>query len=530
MDRTGEQGRFLLRWSAGRRPLIAARAEGFVAGLRELREEEIGGEVELVLKPSALIEGVVFDEKGQPAASGAVFSVAGDDVEEAEAVKPWRVYYHRELNAPYRFVLKDIERDSARYLIVDHRGKYHREVVPLDDELRSGKRQVEVRLRPDASKTVPVELAVKPFDRVTGSTPIDPYPQVSVLRLPSEEAIHVHGNNSYGGFAWWCEVEPGEYRVEVATPGFLLARETIVVPADPEGRSQSGCCDKQFWLNVPIDRDPAQRGRFDLPEILRVELLDGRDRKPPPEEREVVWQAFRDPGGEPAFDEIRARLRHEDGAARLQKELGAGKYAVRVRCEGFGERTVAVTLPQASPVVEVLLPPEWQDVEDARAAIPHLVLQVRHDQDERPRAARALVRIGAAAAEPLMELLSDADLDVRLAAILASGDLRPVHPGTLERIVPLLADAEPQIRSSAARALGKLGDEAGSAVPDLIRLLDDPVDHVRSAAASALGMLGPLARDARASLELLLDDEYEWARLNAKRALDRIAGRAGLER
>jgi HEAT repeat protein len=353
---------------------------------------------------------------------------------------------------------------------------------------------------------------------------------VSVFRLPSEDAVKVHGNNSYGGFAWWCAVEPGEYRVEVATPGFLATSETIVVPEDPEGRSQSGCCDKQFWLDVPIERDPAQRGQFDLPELLQLELLDGRDRKPPPENCEVIWQAFHDPGGRPAFDEIRTLLRHVDGAARLRWELAAGKYTVRVGCDGFGETTLAVTLPQASPVVEVLLPPEWKDAEEARAAIPSLVLKLRHDVDERHKAARALVRIGPPAAEPLMELFSDGDIAVRQAAVLAFGNLRPTDPRTLERIVPLLADPESRIRATASQALGGLGEEARGVVPDLIRLLDDPAGHVRSSAASALGMLGPAAREASANLELLLDDEYEWARENAKWALDRIAGRKGLEK
>jgi hypothetical protein len=43
----------------------------------------------------------------------------------------------------------------------------------------------------------------------------------------------------------------------------------------------------------------------------------------------------------------------------------------------------------------VLLLPEWENAEDAKAAIPALVRKFRYDVDERHRAERALVRIGA---------------------------------------------------------------------------------------------------------------------------------------
>jgi hypothetical protein len=404
LDRTDDQGRFLIRWLAEHRSIIAARAEGHVVLLRDLRPEELRGEVELVLGRSALIEGVVLDEKGRPATSGATFAVAGDDLGKLDPVVPWRIY--REDDVPYRFVLRDIEYASARHLIVDHRGKYHRKIIPLDDEMRDGRRQVDVVLEPDLAKTVPIELTVKPVDRVTGEHP--PYDLRQLVRVvdpTSGEPMEVSGS-ALGGFS--CPVKPGDYRVDVEVRAFLPSTRIVTVGAGSGRPSRSSCCEEQVFVEIPLERDPALKGEVNLPEVLAVEIVDSTTDGPIPPRRTVRWDVLTLPEKKPV--ELPSRTREEENVSLLRAEAAPGDYEVRLRVEGFKEAVVNVTVP-GTPTPRVALEPEWKNAEEAQAAIPELVRKVRHDVDGRQLAANALIRIGQDAVPELLELMRDEEED-----------------------------------------------------------------------------------------------------------------------
>jgi len=113
------------------------------------------------------------------------------------------------------------------------------------------------------------------------------------------------------------------------------------------------------------------------------------------------------------------------------------------------------------------------------------------------------VKIGNAAVEPLIILLTDKDWYVRTGALVVAlgeiGDARAVEP-----LIVVLKDNDHLVRSYAAVALGKIGD--ARAVEPLINALNDKDWQVQESAAKALGEIG----DARAipRLVYLLRDWY----------------------
>jgi len=83
-----------------------------------------------------------------------------------------------------------------------------------------------------------------------------------------------------------------------------------------------------------------------------------------------------------------------------------------------------------------------------------------------------LARKNAALAQPALELLRDADSEVRAQAAKILGDARAVAPAPA--LITLLADAEPRVRSHAALALSKMGTaEAAPALFAMLRGNDD---------------------------------------------------------
>jgi HEAT repeat protein len=132
----------------------------------------------------------------------------------------------------------------------------------------------------------------------------------------------------------------------------------------------------------------------------------------------------------------------------------------------------------------------------------------------------SLIRLGAAAVEPLRDTIATADGRAAAAALrvgAAIGDPR-LAPAARER----LDDADPAVRAWAVRLAGAVGGDENAAA--VVERLADPSDDVRAAAAIALGRLGHWPA-APALAERLGDPAWE-VRRNAALAL-RVLGPAG---
>ena len=141
------------------------------------------------------------------------------------------------------------------------------------------------------------------------------------------------------------------------------------------------------------------------------------------------------------------------------------------------------------------------------------------DWDVRKRAAETLGNIGdARAVKPLIQTLRDKNFDVRDATAEA---LVKIGKPAVEPLIQTLKDKDWLVRRKAAQALGNIGDTR--AVESLIQALRDKIRYVRMDAAEALGKIG----DERAlePLTQTLKDKYNEAQGAAKRALEKIKSR-----
>ncbi|MHC4526296.1 MAG: HEAT repeat domain-containing protein [Planctomycetota bacterium] len=102
-------------------------------------------------------------------------------------------------------------------------------------------------------------------------------------------------------------------------------------------------------------------------------------------------------------------------------------------------------------------------------------------------AERALVKIGAPAVQPLINILSDDDRSVRIPAVWALGRIKDAR--AVEPLVAALKDKDKYVRTGVVFALGWIEDMR--AVELLIGVLNEDQDwHVRRDAATALGRIG----------------------------------------
>ncbi len=120
----------------------------------------------------------------------------------------------------------------------------------------------------------------------------------------------------------------------------------------------------------------------------------------------------------------------------------------------------------------------------------------------RDRALESMKTFGPDMIDSVLELLGDADFDIRFAALHLLGSYK--DPKTVPAILPLLKDDDWWLRITAAEILGKIGDpRAARALTDL---LGD--SEARWAAIDALGMIGD-DRALPALAKLLESDEVE---------------------
>ncbi len=139
--------------------------------------------------------------------------------------------------------------------------------------------------------------------------------------------------------------------------------------------------------------------------------------------------------------------------------------------------------------------PHWRESEDALNAIPYFMNALREDKtdsDDLANPAEALVEIGPAAIQSLVEALADGNKEVfNIAArALKRIDLRwPQSDGAIKAVPHLakaLGNSQWFVRRAAAEVLGKIGPGAREAVPHLVKALADSNKKARSAIKSAL--------------------------------------------
>jgi HEAT repeat protein len=156
----------------------------------------------------------------------------------------------------------------------------------------------------------------------------------------------------------------------------------------------------------------------------------------------------------------------------------------------------------------------------AEPALLHLLQSA--EADARWWAARALAHCGGAAAvQPLVSALADADGQVRAAASVALGQLYARSPAAVGLVVDQLAarltDDEGYVRQAAADALAHCGN---AAVPSLAQVLQSDHQGARSRAAAALRKIATLP--AAGVLYQQLNDANYLVRTYAYEGLDEM--------
>lgn len=130
------------------------------------------------------------------------------------------------------------------------------------------------------------------------------------------------------------------------------------------------------------------------------------------------------------------------------------------------------------------------------------------------RAADALGTMGEAACDLLHSILEYPEMQVRLGAIEALGDIK--SPRSVEPLIQKLrTDKDNEVRWVAALALGEIGDVR--AIPPLVEALSDPDRYVRYGAVMSLEKLS-WTPDTKETLASMLIAQQEWDTLSSMKS------------
>jgi HEAT repeat protein len=148
----------------------------------------------------------------------------------------------------------------------------------------------------------------------------------------------------------------------------------------------------------------------------------------------------------------------------------------------------------------------------------------------------ALAHIGRPIVALLAQALERPEPRVRSGAALALGQIRPLAPGTAQKLAAGLRDPDPQVKTAFLTALGYLGPRAREAVPAVRALLNDASPEIRVQAVDLLFQSAPRDDHLLGDLTVRLDDADARVQKHAidairsmgppgRRALDAIIGK-----
>ncbi len=137
---------------------------------------------------------------------------------------------------------------------------------------------------------------------------------------------------------------------------------------------------------------------------------------------------------------------------------------------------------------------------------PELLKALGEKETRVDQIAAALAHIGRPILELLTQSLQAPEPRVRQAAALALGQIRPLAPGTAQKLALGLADPDREVKTAFLTAIGNLGRRAGECVPAVRSMLHDDSADVRLKAVEILAQSAPRNEQLLGDLTSLLND------------------------
>jgi HEAT repeat protein len=239
---------------------------------------------------------------------------------------------------------------------------------------------------------------------------------------------------------------------------------------------------------VAVARDVLLAGTRDAEPKVRAAAIRGLRRLdlPRAEYLLICSENLRHPNEEVRLAVIGGLSEHQSELLELAAELGT---LLRSEDEGVA-RHAAFLLGKLGPRAAPTL---LEALEDERGRIDSI--------------AQVLAGFGRPVVGALEHALDSSNSRVRRGAALALGQLRPMAPGTVDRLTVGLRDGDGEVRSTFLAAIGHLGPSASASVTAVRGLLHDDSPEIRLRATEILARSAPRDDQLLDDLSALIDDD-----------------------
>jgi HEAT repeat protein len=197
-----------------------------------------------------------------------------------------------------------------------------------------------------------------------------------------------------------------------------------------------------------------------------------------------------------------------DDAASFDLALNRARLPSVIRVQRIrASMSMPGTVAAVSANPAYLVGPGLVGQEDVPALLKRLSSPTATARAEAAEDLQQLGRKAASAGAPLVKLLADPVIRVRLSAASAVLSIGGTQDEALDVLAKGLSSTDAATQRAAAEAVGRAGQTAGPVVSGLVALLKGQTNaSVRHAAVRAVGALGPAGSDAATALVPLLDD------------------------